>query len=307
MTASPTKKAPAVSVICPVAGPAPFLESTLVSVLTQTISDWELLLIDNGCDGDLTAIAQRDGRIRVIAEPRRGIAIARNTGLREATGRFVAFIDSDDVWEPEKLALQVAHLEGAAADAGVYTAFDLIDDTGALIGKGWAPPVITYRGLCRGEGIIAGSNVMLRRSVLGAVGPLNEQLTFSADEDLLFRVTLEHKLAFIDRVLLHYRMHTLNASKNYALVYRAMLELVIHYSQTPGGRAPAEVRDDRRTGTKRIRMTYSAQAFDRFRATRHEQPLRALGHLYRSVRMSWRWPLGELCRRLVRSVARSRS
>jgi glycosyltransferase involved in cell wall biosynthesis len=307
MNQDPKKTDRAVSIICPVAGPAPFLESTLASVLMQTTSDWEMILIDNGCDRDLKVIAPCDARIRVLNEPQRGIAIARNTGLRSATGRFIAFLDSDDLWEPEKLALQAAHLKSFPEDAGVYSAFDLIDEGGTRTGDGWAPPRITHRGLCRAEGIITGSNIMVRRSVLNALGPLNETLATSDDADLLFRVTLEHRLAFIDRVLLHYRLHTLNVSREYWLIYRDMLGLVRHYGHDARGRTRAEVREDRRIGTRRIRTTYSGQAFDMFLATRREHPWSALAHLYRALRMSWRWPPSEALRRLCRAAARSSS
>jgi teichuronic acid biosynthesis glycosyltransferase TuaG len=104
---------PLVSIITPVFNAAPWLLETLASVRAQTLTDWEQILVDDGsCDNSVAiaqAAAQQDPRFRLIRTPRNmGPSSARNLAVDVARGRFIAFLDADDLWLPEKLALSVA-------------------------------------------------------------------------------------------------------------------------------------------------------------------------------------------------------
>ena len=104
-----------VSVVTPAFNAANYLAQTLESALAQTFTDFELLIVDDGSTDDTAAIAQayaeRDPRVRVIRQPHRGIAAARNVAIAQARGRFLALLDSDDLWCPEYLAEQVGILQ----------------------------------------------------------------------------------------------------------------------------------------------------------------------------------------------------
>lgn len=106
---------PLVSVLLPYRNAAPTLEAAIASIATQTSSQWELLLIDNASTDESTIIAQRwadrDPRIKFLQEQRIGIAQALNTGLAQASGKYIARMDADDVSHPARLAEQVAYLE----------------------------------------------------------------------------------------------------------------------------------------------------------------------------------------------------
>ena len=119
---------PAVSVIMPAYNVAPYVGDALRSALAQTFTDLEVLVVDDGstdATADVVAgIAARDPRVRLIRQPNRGLAGARNTGLRSARGDVFALLDSDDLWEPEFLAEQVAILR---AHPDVHT----------VTGNGW--------------------------------------------------------------------------------------------------------------------------------------------------------------------------
>jgi len=202
-----------VTIICPVAGAAPFLAKTVKSVIAQSFAEWQLILIANGTERDLPMVAKLDSRIRVIVEVRPGAAAARNAGLRCVTTAAFAFLDADDVWHPDKLALQCAFLRRSPAHGAVYNAFDLIDETDRRVGPGWAPASITFRGLCRAEGMIPGmNNLMVRSSLLERLGAMNEQLRLGEDIDYLFRLAQLAPLGFIDKVLSHYRLHPVNTT-----------------------------------------------------------------------------------------------
>src|SRR5690349_19472505 len=106
---------PLVSIITPAYNAAGYLDETLRSIRAQTVSDWELLLVDDGSTDATLRIARtaaaRDRRVRVIATPNQGQSLARNLAMREARGRLFALLDSDDLWLPHYLEAQIAVLE----------------------------------------------------------------------------------------------------------------------------------------------------------------------------------------------------
>lgn len=127
-----------VSVITPVHNSANFMAGAVASVIAQTMSDLELILIDDASTDTSLEIAERlaatDRRIKVIhRRENQGAAAARNAGLDVATGKFVAFLDSDDLWLPHKLARQIRHLEETSAKFG-FTAYRRETPDGADLG-----------------------------------------------------------------------------------------------------------------------------------------------------------------------------
>lgn len=121
-----------VSVIMPVYNVERYLAQAIDSVLAQTFTDFELIIVDDGATDGSAAIysAYDDPRIRVIKQANRGLAGARNTGIRNAKGAFIGLLDSDDLWRPEKLEKHIAHLR-SRPDVGVsYSASEFIDEHG---------------------------------------------------------------------------------------------------------------------------------------------------------------------------------
>jgi glycosyltransferase involved in cell wall biosynthesis len=154
---SATPSAPAVSVITPVWNAAATLAATVASVRAQAFPDWEMLLVDDGStDGSRAlgrALAAADPRIRVLGwERNRGTAAARNEGIRAARGRFLAFLDADDLWYPEKLERQLAHMRRTGAPL-VFSAYRRIDEGGRPLGTVRVPARLTHAGLLRGNAI----------------------------------------------------------------------------------------------------------------------------------------------------------
>ena len=124
--------APTVSVVIPAYNVERFIAGAIRCVLDQTYTDFELIVVDDGGSDGSAAIAQSfdDPRLRLIRQRNRGLAGARNAGIRAARGRFIAFLDADDLWHPLKLACHVAHLR-ARPEVGVsYSASAFIDDAG---------------------------------------------------------------------------------------------------------------------------------------------------------------------------------
>jgi len=146
---------PSVSVVTPVWNAAATLAETVASVRAQSRGDWEMLIVDDGStDGSralAAALAAAEPRIRTLGwEDRRGPAAARNAGIRAARGRYLSFLDADDLWRPEKLAVQIGYMEETGA-AFTFAALERIDMEGRVLGRIAAPARVDYARLLRGN------------------------------------------------------------------------------------------------------------------------------------------------------------
>lgn len=150
------------TVIIPAYNCEEFLPACLESVCAQSMPNLEILVVDDGStDGTaavVTEFSKKDGRVKLLLQPTNlGVAAARNRGVREATGDYIAFLDADDLWLPEKLEKQLAFLNETKADL-CYTAASCINDHGeALPNRFLAPETVTYRNLLKGNVIVCSS------------------------------------------------------------------------------------------------------------------------------------------------------
>lgn len=140
-----------VSIVVPVYNAAAYLEKTVEMVRKQTFTDWELILVDDHSSDDswnyMEKVAQEDERIHILMQAGgvKGAANARNLGTRQAAGRYLAFLDADDVWAPDKLEKQLAFLKKEDA-AFVFTAYEFGDEEARGTGKFVnVPDTLTYR------------------------------------------------------------------------------------------------------------------------------------------------------------------
>lgn len=185
---------PIVSVIMPAFNSETFIEESVRSVLAQTFTDFELLIIDDGStDGTATRLAQiHDPRLKVIHhESNRGVSAAGNTGIRAASGTFICCIGSDDIWLPSKLAEQIA-VTHAEPDVGVvYSWLGLIDSEGRVSAKVEMPdldddPIAT---LASGRCLVI-TTAMIRRNAFTRSDWMDPSLKAGEDWDLLLRMAL---------------------------------------------------------------------------------------------------------------------
>jgi teichuronic acid biosynthesis glycosyltransferase TuaG len=146
---------PAVSVVTPAWNAEATLGAAVASVIAQTRGDWEMLVVDDGStDGTRAraeALAAAEPRLRVLGGARGGAAAARNAAIRAARGRFVAFLDADDLWRPEKLARQIGYMEATGAPF-TFASVQRIDEAGRPLGTpAPAPARVDYARLLRGN------------------------------------------------------------------------------------------------------------------------------------------------------------
>jgi teichuronic acid biosynthesis glycosyltransferase TuaG len=162
---------PLVSIITPVFNSEKYIGKAIESVLNQTYPSWEMILVDDmSTDRSMEIVGeymQKDERIKLIKlSENSGAAVARNTALNASVGRFIAFLDSDDLWKPEKLEKQLAFMQKNDY-AFTFTAYDLMDQDGNSLRKTiHMPDSIDYKGLLKNT-IIGCLTVMLDRQQVG--------------------------------------------------------------------------------------------------------------------------------------------
>jgi glycosyltransferase involved in cell wall biosynthesis len=199
---------PTVSVVIPSFRGGRLLREAVASVRAQTFTDWELIIVLDGCDDDLSDIEKADKRVRVIRQRNRGASIARNVGVSHARSEFVALLDDDDLMLPERLRAQV----DAMSDASIglcHTQFCFIDASGAVTGVGGAKES-QYRDCLNGDAAICPGSAMFRRDLFQAVGGYNPLLTLGEDLDLFYRMARESTVRFVPATLYMYRRHGSN-------------------------------------------------------------------------------------------------
>lgn len=208
-----------VSVVIPIYNGEAHLEETLQSVLSQSYSAIEVIAVDDGSKDQSQVILKRHPSIQVIDQNNRGNASARNHGLDSARGEYIAFIDQDDLWHPDKLSKQVALLEEDK---------DVLFTLSHFLSFGEERP-----DWCREETFIEAkpdyspSSLVARREAFNTVGRFNEELQAASDVDWFFLAKdLQVKWEIVPEVLHWRRVHTQNQSNNYKKLHLEMLSLV---------------------------------------------------------------------------------
>jgi glycosyltransferase involved in cell wall biosynthesis len=203
--------------VIPAYNAAATLPETLESVLAQTCRAIEVVVVDDGSTDATPDIAaesgRRDRRVRLLRQANAGVAVARNRGIAATSGPFVAFVDADDLWAPDKVARQVAALEAAGDGTALcYTWYDIIDAAGAIRQPGRRP---THQGavlaaLCQDNFVGTASSMLIRRPALDRVGGFDASLRARGaqgceDYDLLLRIAEAYRFALVTDALVGYR------------------------------------------------------------------------------------------------------
>jgi GT2 family glycosyltransferase len=201
---------PLVSVVVPSHNRARLLRRTLQSILRQRMTDLEVIVIDDGSSDDTATIAAgADPRMRLLRNSTSGgVSKARNRGIAEAFGEWVAFCDDDDLWSPEKLARQLEAAENAHRE-WAYAGDVNVDDTLRILSGGPPPsPDEVIALLPRWNPVASGgSNVIVRSRVLAKVGGFDPTLRRTEDWDLWIRIARTGPPAWVCEPLVAYRFH----------------------------------------------------------------------------------------------------
>lgn len=216
----PAADAPTVSVVIPLYQGERWIRTAIDSVLAQRgFDDLEIVVVDDGStDAGADAVrAIADDRIRVIRQPNRGIAAARNEGIAKSRGRFIAFLDQDDLWQPDKLATQIP-MFGDAPDVGlVHCQAARVDSHGRQIHSGPRVNPDRMRGDVRADmlvmNIVPGTaGVVVRRECFDVLGGFDEALSGADDWDMWSRIAGRWAFRYAEAPLCCLRLHEHNTS-----------------------------------------------------------------------------------------------
>lgn len=189
---------PDITVAIPAYNVGRYLAATLDSLLAQTLTNWEAIVVDDGSTDATLEIARRyaesDPRIRVIEQENQGVSAARNRALDEARGQAFALLDGDDLWAPEKLERQLSCLDSQGADM-VYTAYSHCDPDGRSMPFEYKGPVGAYSAreffrLCYSRFFVLPSSVMLKTETLRRFGGFDATIRACEDWELWLRLAL---------------------------------------------------------------------------------------------------------------------
>lgn len=220
---------PTVSVVIPTYNSARYLAEAVDSAVNQTFKDIEILVIDDGSTDETQNLVRRYGvAVRCIIQENKGVAVARNHGIDESRGRYVAFLDADDAWQPEKLEKELAALEGHGEFQACHTAMQIVDGRSL-------PFVVARRNdgvstlealLLRGNVVGTPSTVICRRLLFSKVGAFDPGLSQCADWDMWVRLATVTEFLYLDEPLVNYRQHGSNMSRDPALLERDSLRVL---------------------------------------------------------------------------------
>ena len=196
---------PVVSVVIPVFNGAPFVAKAVASVRAQTVKDVEIIVVDDGStDGTQAVLAelQRTMGITWFQQEHGGPARSRNRGIQAARGEFIALLDCDDVWLPQKLEEQLAMMRSRPNVGVVHTDYEVIAGDGVVLERVRArhSPEPLVRAFVGGHAALP-STLLIRRQVLEKVGGLDSELYGSEDPDLTIRLYAASQFECVDRVL----------------------------------------------------------------------------------------------------------
>jgi glycosyltransferase involved in cell wall biosynthesis len=213
-----------VSVVVPTRNRSALLSRTLRSVLRQQQVELEVIVINEASTDDTAALLATlgDARVRVIHHDRpRGVSAARNRGAAEAHGEWLAFVDDDDLWAPDKLVRQI-HAAQASGRDWAYAGSVNIGDRGQVVyGRPPLPPEEVVAALPRYNAIPGGgSNVVVRRTTWMEVGPFDTRLRNTEDWEMWIRLAKHGPPAWVCSPLVGYRVHNSNSSLDIAEIVR---------------------------------------------------------------------------------------
>jgi glycosyltransferase involved in cell wall biosynthesis len=288
---------PDVSVIIPAYNTSPYIAATIQSVLAQTYSSYEVIVVNDGSPDTPAmerALAPFRDRIVYLVQETRGVSAARNAALRVARGRYVALLDSDDAWEPDYLAVQVAALEADPTLALVYP--------NALIVGDHPHAGRTYMDICPSSGPVTFQAVLtqrcqvfvsalIRRTAIERVGGFDPELRSVEDFDLWLRLlAVGERIGYHDRVLVRFQKRRGSLSSD--PVWMAEHVLIVLDKLATGRTALALSAADRQAllarrdyFCARLEIAHGKRAFFRLDAEKAREHLERANGLLRSPRL----------------------
>lgn len=221
---------PLVSVIIPVYNGEKTIQATVESVLAQTLTDLEVIVVNSGSTDETQNILENlnDKRLRVIHYPQAIVSVNRNRGVTHANSDYLCFLDADDLWTEDKLACQYQALQNNPQAAVAYSWTTCIDESDRVLRQSCH---VNYSGyilpqLLLNDFIGSGSNVMIRRDAFETVGGFDESLTNAEDADLWLRLAAKYEFAVVQKAQILYRISPQSKSSNIERMEKMSLRVI---------------------------------------------------------------------------------
>lgn len=220
---------PTVSVAIPCFNGRQYIRAAIESALSQTVADIEVVVVDDGSTDGSAEIVQAidDPRIRYLWQDNRGLAATRNRLIREARGEYVAFLDQDDYWHPEKLERQLA-IFGADARIGLVYSDCFVVNAGGVVRGRWSRRSRFHRGRAFGplleRNFIPLVSVIMPRAVFAELGDF-QPYKICEEYDLFLRCAARYAIDYVEEPLAYYRIHSGQFSHNYEIALRELVSI----------------------------------------------------------------------------------
>jgi glycosyltransferase involved in cell wall biosynthesis len=289
---------PSISVIIPTYNATKTVLATIASVQAQTYRDIEIIVINDGSTDNLLEClvpTVTDARVKIYSYPNGGLPVARNRGIARSTGEYIAFIDADDLWTPDKLELQLQALTANPRAGLAYSWTYFMEEDGQHYHTDrpiWfqgdvLKDLMLWNFLCHG------SNPLIRRSVIDAVGEFDPTLPSAEDWDYWLRIAAQWEFALVPQPQIYYRQSGGAMSAKVEVMEAAQLEVLDRALK----RAPASLQSYRPQGTAKI-YQYSAQLYLIHGKNRQTQQL-VYRKLWQTIRLSPRFLLDRKTQKLM--------
>ena len=295
-----TAQAPKVSIVLPTHDRLDFLRESVASVLAQTLEDWELIVVDDASTDDSVAWLEslHDPRVVVVTQPRSANPAAlRNLGVGRARAPWIAFLDSDDLWAPEKLELQLARLAANPSSRWSCTGVSFIDDHGTPIAQQGGAPYRPQSGwileqLLTFSAAATMPTLMVDRSLFDEAGGFDERVLLREDYDLELRLAGRSEIHALAESLTMVRDHGGRTSSRtrVADLYRWNANVLHKFAQS------AESRQLRAVGRSQCAMQLTNHARALSHGGEHREALAASASAIREAPFRWRvWKSAAAC------------
>jgi len=217
---------PKVSIVVPTHNRPDMLQEAVDSALAQTFQDFEIIVVLNGSPPEAAAMAHRldvNPKIKIVEMPDSTLAASRNFGMGFAQGEWLAFLDDDDIWLPDKLETQLDAAQRTGA--GLVTCnFSIFNQDGALVSPGLTalPEGLDFaEALMLGNYVSGGSAVIVKTGAIRSLGGFDATLRGVEDWDMWRRLAWDNRFCYVDRVLVKYRRHRTNMTSSLPLALQA--------------------------------------------------------------------------------------
>src|SRR5919199_2876382 len=229
---------PLISVIIPVYNGEKTIRETLESLLNQTFTDFEVLVINDGSqDATLDIVSSiKDPRFKVFSYPNAGPSASRNRGVAMASGEYISFLDADDLWTPDKLEAQLKALQTHPEAALAYSWTDFINESNQFLRRGSYINVTgdVYKHLLLTDFLENGSNPLVRKKALEEVGEFDESLTHGEDWDMWLRLAVHYPFVAVPSPQILYRVYAHSSSFNISKLEAGCLQVINRaFAQAP--------------------------------------------------------------------------